>query len=197
MPIVLSSTAGRTGLSPDAFRSKAPLQMALGYNEWRGTRTFPARSQYEEVPGKLRAYIKPLAIGNTMMIRAHLNWGGWYGTNSVDVGANFRVYKSYDDGFNWIAAGNYGTAASPAAANCATGYYRYNLGNTDASCEDDQILISDTVTSLQPTIYAILWACSYEASTRTLYWNIPVNWGNAYNYTSTHTCTIEVTEIKA
>jgi hypothetical protein len=196
MPIVLSSTAGRTGLSPDAFRSKAPLQMALGYNEWRGTRTFPARSQYEEVPGKLRAYIKPLAIGNTMMIRAHLFWGGWQAT-AADVAAQFRVYKSFDDGFNWIAAGNYGTAAAIPSANVATGYYRYNLGNSDASIEDDQILISDTVTSLQPTIYAILWSCGYEASSRTLYWNLANSWGAAEDYNSVHTCTIEVTEIKA
>lgn len=195
MPLVLSGDISGRGFAPSAFRSGAPLKVALGYNSTVASKVFSARSVYEEVPGRLRVYTKPAAVGNTMAIRAHIFWGGWSST-SIDVAAQFRIYKTVDDGINWTPAGDYGNAATPAGANVATGYYRYNTGNSDGSAEECNILIKDTITSTAPTIYALFWGCGYEAGSRTLYWNRSINHFSGQAYNPTHLCVMEATEYK-
>jgi hypothetical protein len=131
-----------------------------------------------------------------VIVQAHFAWGGWVTT--TDVSAIFRLYKSTNGGSSWAAAGTYSNTVAPgssANSGVATGCYKYNQGDTNSSFDSDDILIYDTVGSTASTIYALWWACGYEANSRTIYWNRSVNTGNSYN--PTHTCTIVATEIKA
>lgn len=195
MPIVI--TASDNGLPQSAFGSGSILKAAVGYNVTTATRVFPSRSTYEAVPGGLTCTITPSAVGNIMVINAHIAWGGWYGTNNIDVSALFRIYKNVNN-TGWVSCGNYSsTVANGSSSNSgvATGCYKYNQGDTNSSFDSDDILIHEVVTSTDPTVYAVWWACGYEANSRTLYWNRSVNTGNSYN--PTHTCTITAMEIKA
>jgi hypothetical protein len=194
MPITI--TAQNTGLPASAFPSKAVIQTAYGYNVTSGTRVFPTRSTYEPVPGNLQCTITPTTVGNTMIINAHLAWGGWNNTSN-DLSALFRVFKSINGGA-FVSAGVYSNDVPPGASTnsgVATGVYKYNMGDTNSSWDSDNILIHETITSTLPTVYAIYWACGYEAGSRTIYWNRSVNSGNSYN--PTHTCTITATEVNA
>ena len=194
MPVTI--TGSSTGLLPGAFSSGTILQSTTGYNNTAATKVFSGEpSAFEEVPGNLRTTITPLAVGNTMVISAHLHWGGSYGTTN-DIGTAFKVYKSTNSGSTWSICGNYPTANANAVGNCATGHYTYNWGDSNASDFNDHILIHETVASTSSTIYAIFWAGSYTNSgNRTFYWNRSVNTGNDYNMT--HVCTIQAYEVKA
>lgn len=167
------------------------VKSAINYSYATGSRSFPSRNVYEEVPGSLMVEITPTEVGNIMIIKAHIAWGGW--TRSNDVAANFRVYYSTDGNRSWAPFGVYAPHVV-SAAGVATGTYKYNQGNNDSSLESDGILISSPVTSTSPHTFAIWWACGYEASSRTLYWNRPIATGSSYN--PTHTCSIQAIEIK-
>lgn len=193
MPIVL--TGSDTGLPQSAYASGSILKAAVGYNYTTASRVFTSRSTYEAVPGGLTCTITPSAVGNIMVINAHIAWGGWYGT--TDVAANFKIYKNIN-GAGWQPCGNYSStvaSGSSSTQGVATGCYKYNQGDSNSSFDSDDILIHEVVTSTDPTVYAVWWACGYEANSRTLYWNRSVNTGNSYN--PTHTCTITAMEIKA
>jgi hypothetical protein len=187
-----------------AFISGAIVNSAVGYNVSISSKLFSSYNVYEEVPGQLRATITPKAVGNIMVLHAHLHWGGWYDRSSVDVGVNFRVRKSYDNGSTWVEVGpsqigtsSYitGSAAGYAPAACHTGCYKYNKGNANFSNEKDSLLVHDIVTNATSTIYAVHWGCGYAPTSRTIYWNRGVNFGsNLYN--PTHTCTLTATEVK-
>lgn len=184
-----------------AFISGAIVNSAVGYNVSTSTKTFASYNVYEDVPGNLRATITPKAVGNIMVIHAHLHWGGW--SRTVDNGTNFRVRKSYDSGSTWVEVGpsqngtsSYisGNTAGYAPAFCHTGSYKYNKGDGNYGNEKDSLLVHDVVTNAVSTIYAIHWACGYYPG-RTFYWNRgPAAHANPYN--PAHTCTITVTEVK-
>lgn len=193
MPLVI--TGSETGLPYTAFSSGSVLKAAVGYNYTTGTRVFTTRNTWEAVPGGLSCTITPSAVGNIMVISAHIAWGGWNGT--TDAAANFRIYKNVNN-TGWVSCGNYSSTApndSNSTTGVATGCYKYNMGDSNGSFDSDDILIHEVVTSTDPTIYAVWWSCGYERNSRTLYWNRPVNTGNSYN--PTHTCTISAMEIKA
>jgi len=193
MPVTI--TGSSVGLLPGAFSSGTILQSTSGYNNTSATKVFSGDGVYEEVPGNLRTTITPLGVGNTMVISAHLYWGGSYGTTN-DIATLFKVYKSTNSGSTWSLAGNYSTQHASAAANVATGHYTYNWGDSNASTFNDHILIHETIASTSQTIYAIHWASGYSASgARTFYWNRSVNTGNDYN--PVHVCTIQTYEVKA
>jgi hypothetical protein len=193
MPVTI--TGSSTGLLPGAFSSGTILQTTSGYNNTAATKVFSGDGTFEDVPGNLRTTITPLAVGNTMVISAHLHWGGAYGTSN-DISANFRIYKSTNSGSTWSLAGNYSTANATAFANCATGHYTYNWGDGNASNFNDHILIHETVASTSQTIYAVHWAAGYSASgARTFTWNRP--WGLGNDYNPVHVCTIQAYEVKA
>ena len=187
-----------------AFISGAIVNSAVGYNVSISSKVFSSYNVYEEVPGQLRAIITPKAVGNIMVLHAHLHWGGWYDRSSVDIGVNFRVRKSYDSGSTWVEVGpsqigtsSYitGSAAGYAPAACHTGCYKYNKGNTNFSNEKDSLLVHDIVTNATSTIYAVHWGCGYAPTSRTIYWNRGVN-GVAQMYNTVHTCTLTATEVK-
>lgn len=179
----------------DGIRGNLPMggvvQSNISYSFGTGSRTFPSRNIYEEVPGTLRVELTPDAIDNIVIIKAHIAWGGWQRT--TDVAANFRIMYSTDGNRSWQPFGVYAPHVVD-AAGVATGTYKYNQGNTDSSFESDGILISDTVKSTARHTFSVFWACGYDASTRTLYWNRSINTGNSYN--PTHTCSIQAIEIK-
>ena len=192
MPLTI--TSNDTGFPLSAYPSGGVIQLAYGYNYTSASKVFSSRSTYEEVPGNLRCTITPKAVGNIMIINAHIAWGGWSG--ATDVGALFRVYKSINGG-TFESCGNYSNTVPPGTgtnSGVATGVYKYNQGDNNSSFDSDDILIHETVTSTLPTTYAIYWACGYEANSRTLYWNRSINSGNSYN--PTHTCTITAMEVK-
>jgi len=194
--MALSITNDGNGIPYASYESKQPIQQAYGQNITNGTKVFTAWNTFEAVPGGLSCSITPKAVGNTMIIQAHLFWGG-SNYSSTDVAANFRVFKSINGGA-FASCGTYATDAglgAQATIGVATGHYMYNWGDTNGSALDDHILIYDTVTSTLPTVYAIYWACGYAPSSRTIYWNRTINTGNSYN--PTHTCSITATEIKA
>lgn len=173
------------------------IQMAYGQNTTNGTKVFSAWNTFEAVPGGLECTITPKAVGNIMLIQAHLFWGG-SNYQSNDCAANFRIYKSTNGGSTYTSAGTYYTDAGlgqQATIGVATGTYFYNWGDSNASALEDHILMYDTISSTNSTIYAVWWACGYAPSSRTLYWNRTVNTGNSYN--PTHVCSITVKEIKA
>ena len=194
MPVTI--TGSSTGLLPGAFSSGTILQSTSGYNNSVGTKVFSAAGVYEDVPGNLRTTITPLTVGNTMVISAHIHWGGAYGTTN-DISGLFRIYKSTNSGSSWTACGNYSTQNtwSSGQANVATGNYSYNWGDSNASDFNDHILIHETVASTSSTIYAVHWASGYGSTDRTYYWNRSVTTGNDYNMT--HVCTIQAYEVKA
>ena len=167
------------------------VQSAIGYNFATGTRSFPSRNVYEHVPGILQVEMTPKEVGNIIIIKAHIAWGGW--TSSTDVAANFRLFYSTDGNRSFSPFGNYAPHVVE-AAGVATGCYKYNQGNDNSSFDSDDILFSAPVTSTAPHTFAVFWACGYEASTRTIYWNRSINTGNSYN--PTHTCSIQAIEIK-
>ena len=184
-----------------AFISGAIVNSAIGYNVSTSTKSFASYNVYEDVPGTLRATITPKAVGNIMVIHAHLHWGGW--NKTTDNATHFRVRKSYDSGSTWVEVGpsqngtsSYitGSAAGYAPAACHTGCYKYNKGDSNYSNEKDSLLVHDVVTNAVSTIYAIHWACGYSPA-RTFYWNRGQN-GHANPYNPAHTCTITVTEVK-
>lgn len=194
MSLTIPSEA--SGFQHTSFVSGQPIQQAYGQNITNGTKVFTAWNTFEAVPGGLSCSITPKAVGNIMIIQAHLFWGGSNFT-SIDVAANFRVFKSINGG-SFASCGTYSTDAglgAQATIGVATGDYFYNWGDSNGSALEDQILIYDTVTSTLPTVYAIYWACGYAPNSRTLYWNRTINTGNSYN--PTHTCSITATEIKA
>ena len=167
------------------------VQSNISYSFGAGTRTFPSRNVYEEVPGTLRVEMTPKEVGNIVIIKAHIAWGGWLA--STDVAANFRIMYSDDGNRSWKPFGVYAPHVVD-AAGVATGCYKYNQGNDNSSFDSDDILISSPVTSTSKHTFSVFWACGYDASTRTLYWNRSVNTGNSYN--PTHTCSIQAIEIK-
>lgn len=194
MSFVISSTS--TGQNYSQMPNGSVLQSAVGRNDTKSTKVFTARSVWEEVPGTLRCTLTPKESGNIVVVRSHLFWGGW--NNTVDVSAIFRIFSSTDNGSTWNAFGNYQSTivgATGSAQGVATGKYKYAQGDNNASAMSDNILIHDTVSSTSPHIFAVFWACGYEANSRTLYWNRTINTGNAYN--SRHFCSIQATEIKA
>lgn len=167
------------------------VQSAINYSTAVGSRVFPARNVYEETPAALRVEIKPKEVGNIIIIKAHFAWGGWNGT--TDVAANFRIMYSTDGNRSWAPFGVYAPHVVD-AAGVATGAYFYSQGNADSSMDSDDILISAPVTSTAQHTFSIWWACGYDASTRTIYWNRGVNTGQSYN--PTHTCSLQAIEIK-
>ena len=185
-----------------AFISGAIVNSAIGYNVSTSTKSFASYNTFEEVPGTLRATITPKAVGNIMILHAHLNWGGW--TRTQDIGMNFRVRKSYDNGSTWVEVGpsqngtsSYitGNAGGYAPAAGHTGSYKYSKGDGNASTEKDSLLVHDIVTNLTSTIYAVHWGQGYAPGIRTAYWNRTIN-GIANGYQPVHTCTITATEVK-
>lgn len=166
------------------------VQSAISYSTAVGTRVFPSRNVYEEVPGLLRVELTPNQVDNVVIIKCHIAWGGW--TRSTDVAANFRIRYSNDGNRTWNDFGVYAPHVVD-AAGVATGTYKYNQGNNDGSMDSDNILISGPVKSTAPHTFAVWWACGYD-TTRTLYWNRAINTGNSYN--PTHTCSIQAIEIK-
>jgi hypothetical protein len=200
--MALSITGNSSNAIPNsAFISGAIVNSAVGYNVSTSSKVFASYNVYEEVPGNLRATITPKAVGNIMVLHAHLHWGGW--TRTVDVGVNFRVRKSYDNGSTWLEVGPSqvsstsfisGNAAGHAPAQVHTGCYKYNKGDSNYSNEKDSLLVHDVVTNAVSTIYAVHWGCGYSPS-RTIYWNRGINFGsNLYN--PAHTCTLTATEVK-
>lgn len=165
------------------------VQSNISYSFGNGSRQFPSRNVYEEVPGNLRVEMTPKEVGNIVIIKAHLMWSGWTRTN--DVAANFRIMYSTDGNRSWQPFGVYAPHVVD-AAGVATGTYKYNQDSADSSDSDD-ILISDAVKSTAPHTFALFWACGYDTN-RTLYWNRSANSGQAYN--PTHTCSIQAIEIK-
>jgi len=193
MSIIIS--AGNPGLS-NGHPSGTVLQCAWGFNTVNGSATFGTRSIFGHVPGKLFCEIKPLAVNNKIVIDAHLFWGGWQGT---DIAVNFRVMKRVN-GSRWTFAGMYGGDPVPGTSGTygvATGEYIYRRGSGDSnsSSKSDNLQVEDTVTSTDIHQYAIMWACAYDANSRTLLWNRANNYGNSYN--PHHTCTIVATEYQA
>ena len=194
MSFTISSTS--SGQNYSQMPNGSVLQSAVGRNDTVSSKVFTARSVWEEVPGTLRCTLTPKESGNIVVVRSHLFWGGWAGT--TDVSAIFRIFSSTDSGSTWTAFGNYQSTiigATGAAQGVATGKYKYSQGDSNASAMSDNILIHGTVTSTSPTIFAVFWACGYEANTRTLYWNRTINTSNSYN--PRHFCSIQATEIKA
>lgn len=165
------------------------VQSTISYSTAVGSRVFPSRNVYEEVPGFLRVELKPHEVGNIVIIKAHIAWGGW---GTTDVAANFRIMYSTDGNRTWNNFGVYAPHVVD-AAGVATGTYKQK-GDSNSSFDADNILISAPVLSTAPHTFSVFWACGYEASSRTLYWNRGINTGNSYN--PTHTCTIQAIEIK-
>jgi hypothetical protein len=184
------SFKGSTGLQGN-LPMGGVVQSAINYSYATGSRTFPSRNVYEEVPGRLMVEIRPKEVGNIIIIKAHIMWGGWNG--ATDVAANFRIFYSTDGNRSFSPFGTYAPHVVD-AAGVATGAYFYSQGNADSSYDSDDILISAPVKSTAPHTFAVWWACGYEASSRTLYWNRGVNTGQSYN--PTHTCSIQAIEIK-
>ena len=200
MSVSFRGSDGFAGL----LKRGAPLQSRFGLNTTASTRVFPSRSVFEEVPGSLRCTLTPYDKDNQVEVRCHLAWGGWTRTSTgigtfsgIDVSALFRIYKSINNGASWTIHGQYSPSENTSISGSigiATGCYKYNQGDTNSSFDSDDILVVDSAGSTSPTIFALFWACGYEANSRTIYWNRSINTGNSYN--PTHTCTIVATEIK-
>lgn len=186
MALSLKGSSGLRGNLPMG----GVVQSAISYSTGSGTRVFPSRNIYEEVPGTLRVELTPHEVGNIVIIKCHLMWGGW--TRSNDVAANFRIMYSNDGNRSWQPFGVYAPHVV-SAAGVATGTYKYNQGDGNSSIDADDILISAPVTSTARHTFSVFWACGYD-TTRTLYWNRTINSGNSYN--PTHTCSIQAIEIK-
>ena len=201
--MALSITGNSSNAIPNsAFISGAIVNSAVGYNVSVSSKVFASYNVYEEVPGNLRATITPKAVGNIMVLHAHLHWGGW--NRTTDVGVNFRVRKSYDNGSTWLEVGPSqvsstsfisGNAAGYAPAQVHTGCYKYNKGDGNYSNEKDSLLVHDVVTNAVSTIYAVHWGCGYAPTIRTIYWNRGIS-GVSNLYNPTHTCTLTATEVK-
>lgn len=200
MPLTLSAID--TGLDSSGFASKTILQTSYGFNITAGSQTFGTRSAFGHVPGRLTCLIRPHEIGNKITLEAHLYWGGWQGANqsgAYDCAANFRFMKRVNNG-RWSFAGSYGGDPVPGTSGTygvGTGAYRYNwvADSSNATSMFDEMMVQDTVTEIGLHEYAVMWACGYEANSRTLLWNRNYNTGNSYN--PFHTCTIVATEVKA
>lgn len=195
MPLTITSAA--SGIPASDLPSGAVIQSKRGYNYTTSSKVFSSWNTFEAVPGSLEATITPTAINNKILIAAHICWGGW--TISTDVALNFRIFKRIGAG-SFESCGTYNTDAGlgiQSTIGVATGCYKYNQGNGDASFDSDNILIYDTATSTSATTYAVYWACGYSPTSRTLYWNRGTGTPEQYAYRPTHTCTITVTEIKA
>lgn len=193
MPLVIAPSA--TGYPIANYSTGQAVQVAYGENTTNSTKVFAAWNTFEAVPGNLQCTLTPRAVGNTVVIQAHLFWGGSQYTSN-DCAANFRVYKSVG-GAAFVSAGTYATDAglgAQATIGVGCGFYSYNWGDTNGSSLPESLLVYDTVTSNATTIYAIYWACGYAPTSRTLYWNRTVNSGNSYN--PFHTCSITATELK-
>lgn len=181
-----------------AQRNNAVIQTVVGQNTTTGSKVFSSRSVYEEVPGQLRVAITPKFKNSIFIARVHLYWGGYNG--STDVAPNFRVYWG-------TTAGVYPNALGPLwyggqipenkslPHGVHTGTYYYAFGDSNASTVYDQILAIGSANdgTVNTKHFALQWACGYEASARTLYWNRGINTGNAYN--PIHTCTMTVSEV--
>jgi hypothetical protein len=176
----------------------AVIQTAVGYNTTNSTKVFAARSTYEEVPGTLRCSLTPKFANSAFIVRVHLYWGGF--TGGTDVATMFKI--------GWgTAAGQYPMTLGPLwnegqisenksqTSGVNTGSYYYNFGDGNHSaCPDSILTIGNAYNGDTSTKhFALLWACGYEASSRTLYWNRTINTGNAYN--PNHTCTMTVSEV--
>lgn len=199
MPLNITSSAN--GIPASDLPSGAVIQSNRQQNQTQATKVFSSWNVFEEVPGTLRATITPTAVGNQVLIAAHIAWGGW--SNSIDVAANFRIRKLVASGnpqASFQNAGGYTTNAGlgiQSTIGVATGCYKWNQGNTNSSWDSDDILISDTVSIVSPTIYGVFWACGYAPNSRTLYWNRSIESSQGISYNPVHVCTITVTEIKA
>ena len=196
--MALVITSDSAGIPYSDLPSGAVVQTVTARNTTTASKVFDAYATFEQVPGGLSVSITPSAIGNKMLIAAHLCWGGW--AAGTDVSALFRIYK-YTGGLGSNKAGNYvpsGTPGTNSTNGVATGCYKYNQGNSDSSYDSDDILIADlSVTTLNTHDYMVWWACGYAPVTRALYWNRGMNTPSAQAYRPTHTCTLTVTEIKA
>ena len=193
------------GLPSSAWRSGAPIQSAWGYNISSASKIFGEYGRWEEVPGRLECTLTPSGLNNIVVVTVHLAWGGWnrssttVGTESgTDVALNFRIFKDTGSGPQ-----NFGTYASPefdppnnTGGGVATGTYKYNQGDNNSSWDSDDILMYDTVSSLNQTRYALFWNCGYSPS-RTLYWNKAINHLGQNSYNPVHTCMISAIEYKA
>jgi hypothetical protein len=196
--MAFSITGNSSGLRMDQLAGAntpgAVIQTKISQNTTTASKVFSAYNVFEDVPGQLRNTITPTRVGNYIVAHAHLMWGGWYNSSSVDVGTLFRLVKSFDGGTTWVPAGNYSQSVSVPEGGVATGVYKYNQGNNDSSYDSDELLITDRVTSTASTIYAVHWACSYAPTIRTIYWNRSTNTGNSYN--PNQLCTIMANEVK-
>jgi len=182
----------------EALPNGAVLQTAVATNNTPASKVFSSRSVYEEVPGTLRVSITPRSKYSVFVARAHIYWGGWNG--STDVSPLFRIYwgsslGSYTKplGPFWGGGAVSGNANYPHGVN--TGTYHYGFGDNNHSAQSDQILTVGTANdgTSNTKYFALMWACGYEANTRTIYWNRSINTSNAYN--PYHNCTLAISEI--
>lgn len=176
----------------------AILQTVFSTNTTTGSKVFSSRSVYEEVPGTLRVSLTPKSRNSVYIVRAHLYWGGW--NTGTDIAPLFRVYWGTSAGSYTRPLGPLynegqlpGDLSSP--SGCNDGYYVYGFGDNNCSAFPGHILTAGTAndSTLNQKHFALMWACGYEAGSRTLYWNRGIGTGNAYN--PIHNCTLSVSEI--
>lgn len=176
----------------------AIIQTAYAQNTTTGSKVFASRSVYEEVPGTLRCQITPKYKNSAFIVRVHLYWGGW--NTGTDVAPLFRVYwgtalgtYSYPVGPLWNEGQLSNNVNQTHGVN--GGWYYYGFGDNNHSATTDNILTVGSANdgSTNTKYFALMWACGYEAGSRTLYWNRAINTGNAYN--PIHNCTMTVSEV--
>lgn len=188
---------GSNGFAGNQYNG-AVIQTAYAQNTTTGTKVFSSRSVYEEVPGTLRCSLTPKFAQSAFIIRVHLYWGGWNG--STDVAPLFRVYWGNSAGSYPYPVGplwNDGQLSNNVSQTHGVngGWYYYAFGDGNHSATTDNILTIGTANNgtTSTKYFALMWACGYEASSRTLYWNRAINTGNAYN--PIHNCTMTVSEV--